>query len=1004
MFIRLDIVFKKALSFCAVMAVLLASALSALNAAAQTCSIPGNAGPVTLTTYPNTYYPGGTVALGATALTIGAGTTTGVASAIAPGDLLLIIQMQGADINSSNTNLYGDNTGDGTIVSNTATAANLARGSTANTAGTYEFAVATNTVGAGGGTVNLSAPLQFGYTTAAATAIKGQQRFQVVRMQQYSSLTLGANIDVFPWNGNTGGVLALDVAGDLDLGGRTINGNSRGFRGAGGFLSTGAVCTTNAGDSPCTDYVSLNAATNVHLGVFKGEGIAGTPAFLFNSLTATTIGSITGADGYPGGDRSRGAPGNAGGGGNQHNGGGGGGGNGGLGGFGGNTWNGQSRTNFSGLPYGGIGGASGYNSATRIIMGGGGGAGDANNTGTPHGGSGGAIVMIRAGRVLGTGTINTNGAAGTASTGTDASGAGGAGGSVWVTTGAGTLPATLSINALGGAGANSGNMGGSVETDGPGGGGGGGQFITNATGATVSLLGGVNGVILNSTNAVCTGANISCGATPGGAGTTLNIGAFPFALTGVRPGPECLPDIRVTKATTTPNITASGAVTASYTINIQNFGGAARNLAVLDSALPPGWTLAAAPTYTYLLPLPLAANQLSTGAEASTTAGGATFPLVAVPGVVPTNGSSTLTWRQFFVGPLKANTPSSMTISFVINVPATAPVGCYHNPAGFTLLDPTRLAADATREMTSATNNGANRSATNYSANTTYASGGTTTLAGSNYSGLAAGPATEDVCLQGDLAVTKAVSTTTVAAGQTVVYTLTPTNNGRQVRALTFAADQTTDATATQLLSAGGLRVVDTLPAGVTLTSGFTGTGWACTSVGQTVTCDAALPAPANANLNAITATALVSQAACGTSLVNNATITGLQTPYVDTNTANNASAVTTTVACSANLQISKTDGVTTTQAGSTTAYTITLSNNGPSSADGAIAKDTPSAGLSNCTVTGCTASGGLPAASCPAVATRPNLLTPGGVAIPSFSSGGQVVFTVRCNVSATGQ
>ena len=51
----------------------------------------------------------------------------------------------------------------------------------------------------------------------------------------------------------------------------------------------------------------------------KGEGIAGTPRYLWDGTTAVDLGS----EQLPGGDAGRGAPANAGGGGNAHNAGGG---------------------------------------------------------------------------------------------------------------------------------------------------------------------------------------------------------------------------------------------------------------------------------------------------------------------------------------------------------------------------------------------------------------------------------------------------------------------------------------------------------------------------------------------------------------------------------------------------------------------------------------------------------------------------------------------------------
>src|ERR1700712_983940 len=72
---------------------------------AQNCPLSATS---TIITNPDTYYPGvdATVSTGAKSITLGA---AGAGSKpISTGDLLLIIQMQGAQINSTNTNSYGD--------------------------------------------------------------------------------------------------------------------------------------------------------------------------------------------------------------------------------------------------------------------------------------------------------------------------------------------------------------------------------------------------------------------------------------------------------------------------------------------------------------------------------------------------------------------------------------------------------------------------------------------------------------------------------------------------------------------------------------------------------------------------------------------------------------------------------------------------------------------------------------------------------------------------------
>src|SRR5262249_21126243 len=156
----------------------------------------------------NTYWPGTANAAAGTA-SITLGTSRGAGVPIASGDLLLVIQMQDAAIDSSNTGAYGDGG-----------AGDPARGWTSlNNSGLYEYVRATGAVPVGGGTLTLQgtgagAGLINTYTNADATGTQGQRRFQVVRVPQYSSATLSSGLTASPWDGTTGGILAVDVSGN----------------------------------------------------------------------------------------------------------------------------------------------------------------------------------------------------------------------------------------------------------------------------------------------------------------------------------------------------------------------------------------------------------------------------------------------------------------------------------------------------------------------------------------------------------------------------------------------------------------------------------------------------------------------------------------------------------------------------------------------------------------------------------------------------------------------
>ena len=438
------------------------------------CATPGNEGPGgTLTGIVNTYYPpkaAGAVAAGAT--TIKLGTSSGAAKQIASGDLLLIIQMQDALINSANTGAYGDGSpGD------------PATGSTNfQSTGLFEYVTATSTVAAGTGTLTFlgtgsGGGLLNSYVSAAYTAgANGQQTYQVIRVPQYTSATLSSGLVPLAWNGSVGGVLALDVASQLTLGG-TVAADSLGFRGGGGKVLGG-------GTGANTDYrtLSTNAAN-----ASKGEGIAGTPYYLAPAtITTTTTAAVSTAavEGLPNGSFARGAPGNAGGGGtdgdpanNDYNSGGGAGGNGGAGGLGGYGWNSYSGLNTTD---GGFGGSAFPATTSAVVMGGGGGAGTTNNgsyyissasnnancgancTGIySSGGAGGGIVIVHTGSVAGTGTITSNGQS-TLSTLNDSTGGAGAGGTIIFFANNGGIGG-LTVNA------NGGNAGDAWPNEAPGG-------------------------------------------------------------------------------------------------------------------------------------------------------------------------------------------------------------------------------------------------------------------------------------------------------------------------------------------------------------------------------------------------------------------------------------------------------------------------------------------------------------------------------------------------------
>ena len=632
------------------------------------------------------------------------------------------------------------------------------------------------------------------------------------------------------------------------------------------------------------------------------------------------------------------------------------------------------------------------------------------------------MVLIRAGTLVvsAASTINAQGARSynkSPVAATDSAGGGGAGGTVIIDApGTGAL-ANLAVNAFGGVGGNS-----NYFNHGPGGGGGGGYVATSFTGATVDVSGGVPG-----TDACCGGTtgNLSpknYRAAPGTLGTSLT-GSSGVLPPGSGASARCLPNLTVTKTANTPEITSATGATASYTINVSNSGGAATNVFLFDTSLPPGWvyrTAAPAPVYAYAPAPPLAGGSFAAGAETTLAGGVATPPVLpvnslttsnsvtavalraaaAAPGRVPTAGQGSITFGSFFVPQ-----GGSISVTFGVTIPDTATVGTYHNPAGAVFLDPTRNVTTA-RVVAMAANINANRNTLAYSSNTSFQSGGTTTIAGAHHSGLEAGPTSDDVVLLPDLSISK-TAPATAAAGATYTYTLTPRNNGRALATYTFA---TTQASALLDVAALGaaigavpLALTDTLPSGMNMTSTFAGTGWACSGTTTAVcTLPAATAYPRAAATNFAALTGIVATTCSGGgSKINTVTLvvaTGEQL------TSNNTGTVSTTItpACgTVNLTISKVSSPTgSLLTGSTVNYTLTVSNLGPSTAPGALVTDPAVAGLS-CTAVSCSVTAG--SASCPASPTIGALQSTGLSITPTFAANATLSFVVSCTVTASG-
>jgi len=357
------------------------------------------------------------------------------ASAFAPGMGIIILQMTGANINLSNADSYGNITD-------------------YNGAGSYEYNRISSITGN-------EISLEF----ALINEYSGNNT-QVIGFQLYENASVDNTLTPAPWDGSTGGVLALEVSGTLTLN-ADIDASGLGFRGG---------APISIVDNNCNFLTNANAyayAANNWRGAPKGEG----------------IGSASSSEPF-----GRGAQANGGGGGNDHNSGGGGGSLLSAGGQGGR--NDEPSTFGCDGDFPGRGGKILLDDPSLAFAGGGGGSGHANNNTSSGGGNGGGIIFIKAdainfagGRILNNGTNATNLSG-------DGGGGGGAGGSVFLLVN--TVNGAVQISARGGAGATV-NNGNDDRCFGPGGGGSGG-ILRSSTPFMADLAGGNAGLSINSTS------------------------------------------------------------------------------------------------------------------------------------------------------------------------------------------------------------------------------------------------------------------------------------------------------------------------------------------------------------------------------------------------------------------------------------------------------------------------------------------------------------------------
>jgi uncharacterized repeat protein (TIGR01451 family) len=919
--------------------------VQAVACAAVTQAAPGN----NLTGVLNTYYPGSAnVAAGATSITVGAATggPGGVPTPIAAGNLLLVIQMQDASINDSNTVAYGNGS--------------TGQGFTAlNSAGDYEFVTAQSSVGTGGGSVTISGAgsgggLVFPYHFSAVSANAGQSTYQVIVVPQYTmaSFKVASPPTALAWNGSTGGVLAMDTSNTLTLNGATVSVDGAGFRGGAGLQLSGNGGGSNA------DYREVAPAAYggtpvAGFGAPKGEGIAGTPLWVESGGTfvKTNTGYPSGTAGTDG-SMARGAPGNAGGGGtdgdppgNDQNAGGGGGGNGGTGGFGGDSWN----TNLS---VGGEGGVPFPATINRIAMGGGGGGGTRNNSDGDNqasgGSTGGGIIIIRTFGLSGTGTLTANGINAYNGTLNDAGGGGGAGGTIVV------------LSANGGEGgltlhANGGNGGDAwiiepftlANRHGPGGGGGGGVVLVSGAPASISVTGGTSGLTEN--------PGVPYGATAGAAGTSVTNASI-SSTSGTQSGAQCTPDVTLGKSHV-GNFTRG--LTASYNVPVSNVSpyGPTSGTVTVNDTLPVGviptsasasseWTCSVAaqtvsctdsivhPANSSYPPITITANVAQTAPSIVTntavvSGGGETnlandtatdvASVFSIADLSVTNNAtpnpvaagSNITYTQVVTD----NGPSAAdNATLVETVPANTTFVSMSAPAGWTCMTP---AIGGTGNVVCTTLSMAGSTAANFSmvvkVNAGTANGtvitGTATVSSSvsdpnSANNTASASTVVGTTALAELTVTNAASPNPVTVGSNLTFTQVVTNTG-------------------SVAATGPATFNETTPANTTLVSITPPAGWSCALFPPQCT----NPSVAVGSSGTFTAIYTVTG---GTSITDTATVNAGNQAFG----ANSATVVVTVAtAAQADLALSTVGTPAAVFDGNNITYTQTITNNGPASA-----------------------------------------------------------------------
>lgn len=265
-------------------------------------------------------------------------------------------------------------------------------------------------------------------------------------------------------------------------------------------------------------------------------------------------------------------------------------------------------------------------------------------------------------------------------------------------------------------------------------------------------------------------------------------------------------------------------------------------------------------------------------------------------------------------------------------------------------------------------------------------------------------------CVQNpDLRLIKDDADAIFVAGSSGIYTFTVNNIG---------------STATS----GTATVKDVLPAGMFFTApliagGVNGSAFTCTvstttNTNDTATCTTTTFIAAG-GLSVFTLPVTVaSTVANGTTLNNRAKVFGGGDPNKSTETSSGliSSCVSdslsgssinagcgfesTPITTAANVVISKTDGKTVATSGDSNNYIVSLTNQGPSSADGVILTDVVGSGLTCAGASAVLCAGAINGAVCPSGILTIANLTGAGITVPTLPVNGSLQFFYACSVT----